>query len=595
MSRALPLSHRRRNQPRGITLLGTMIVLFFLLAITLLGTLGRTSTVSVNATAALQQVARQADSQTAHDLAETGVRITYSWMLEQETINNESLPFAPSEKGTDFYGASVESGYNVLRIAQAPESSESPDGRGTEGTIRVRIYPGQDPVTGQRVLAVEAIGSCGSATHTSRLVVRPKGFAEYGLFYDEPLDGFVWMSGMHVFSGPVHLNMRQPGTDTVDTSALHTIVWDSSNFLFTYPGTDYFTCSGAPSQIEWWCGLVTLQAPGIGDWPAIAAAGTPPLFNQPLIPFPTSTANLAASALGGATAPSSIGVLVPSASGTTCGGVYIQGNVTALSLTTSGTGEINQILTVEQTDGTTALRTVVTLDRLNSQTRVERYTTPSGGSEALTGSETYSGITNELVYVNGDVGDVASATGGLSGLVANSPSSTAISRLTIATPEDKRIQICGGVVYQCLATGPATNPSSNASVATPNCGILGLITGRYWIVDNDKGGNGIANVTVHAALLAMDSSGGTPSVGCTHYDTRPNGTYNHLGALIIRKDGPFGFFHYDSVTGALIDQFGFSRKRYYDLRLLELAPAFFPVANRTYKVLSFQSDVTPLS
>jgi len=568
-------------------------LLFFVLGVALLATLASTVSLSGSADATLRQIARQMDQQTARDLAETGVRITYSWLTEQTTVNDQTQPFAPSTVGTSFYGASVVNGYNVIDLDQTPSSGENAQRMGKAGRIRVRIYPGTDATTGQLLLAIQAIGECGDTSFTTRLVVRPKNFVEYGLFYDEPLDGFVWMSGMHVFSGPVHLNMRLPGTDTVDPNALHTIVWDTSSLLFTYPDTDYFTCAGAPTQIAWYHGLVSLQAPGVSDWPYLAAAGTAPKFNMPLIPFPTSTASLKDRALAGAAAPVAPAVLVPSSAGYTSGGVYVAGSVTSLLLGTSGTNQVNQTLTFTQASGADALRTVVTLDRLLNKTTVERYRTTSG-VESLVGSESLTGITNGLVYVDGDIGDTATKRGGLSGLVANSVSADAPSFLTIATPEDKTMQMDGGIVYQRLAIGSVKAPKSNATAADPLCGVLGLIMGRQLIVDYDKDGSFVKDVTIHAALLALDASGGIPSVACTNYQTRPNGKYRHLGAMIIKKDGPFGYFYYDPVTGALLDQYGFSRERLYDQRFKELAPPFFPAALRSYKTLSFQSDVPTL-
>jgi hypothetical protein len=589
-----PLSRNTRHGQQGMALLGTMVILFLILGIALLGTLGRTSSVTGSADAALKQTDLQADTQTARDLAETGVRITYAWFQRQDTVNSANLPFAPSELGTDFYGTAVVGGYNVLPLSQAPDPSENPNGRSKNSQVRVRIYPGNDPGTNQRVFAIQAIGEYGSVSYTSRLVIRPKGFAEYGIFYDEPLDNFVWMAGRHVFSGPVHLNMRLPGTDTVDATALHTIVWNTTNLLFTHPGVDYFTCAAAPEQIEWLQGMVTPQIPTTSDWPSVAASGTAPRFNVPLIPFPQDSTSLQATALGGGSAPSAPSVLVPSASGVAVGGIYVAGSVSRIELGTAGTDNINQLLTFFQTDGTTSWRTVVTLDRVASQTRVERYTTPSGAAESLTTTESYSGITNGLVYVDGDIGDTATQTGGLSGVVANNASPSVLSLLTIATPASRTTQLSGGVVYQRLASGSSANPESGATQADSLCGVFALITGRMWVVDLDRDGAPIDNLTFHGALLAMDSTGGTPSAGCTRFNTRTSGIYRHLGAMVLKKDGPFGQFTYDPTTGALLAEYGFNRQRLYDTRLLELAPAFFPVANRTYQVVSFQSDVTAL-
>ena len=230
----MSLAPRRQRPQRGMALLGIMVILFFLLGIALLGTLGRTSATSAGADASLGQVSKQMDDQVASNLAETGIRITYSWLMEQSGINDVNLPFAPSECGTDFYGASLENGYNVILLSQTPETSESSSGRAKLSLLRVRIYPGRDPATGQRVFAIQSIGESGTSSHTNRLVVRPKGFAEFGIFYDEPLDRFVWMAGKHVFTGPVHMNMRLPNTNSVDTGAQHGLDLPRQRLLYLF-------------------------------------------------------------------------------------------------------------------------------------------------------------------------------------------------------------------------------------------------------------------------------------------------------------------------------------------------------------------------
>ncbi len=582
----------RARKSRGMALLGMMVLLFFILGIILLATLGRSSGVTTNADAALNQIGQQADAQTAQDLSETGVRITHSWFQYQDTVNDIDIPFAPSTVGNDFYGASVQSGYNVIELSQAPTSVENSLSLAKPSRMRIRIYPGSDPGTGGKIFVIQSIGECGTMQHTSRLVIRPKSFVEYGLFYDEPLSNFVWMAGTHVFTGPVHMNMRAPGTNTVDTTATHRIIWNTTNPLFTFAGTNYFTCAGAPSQINWWKGLITPQTPVGSDWAAIATAGTPPQFNVPVIPFPQSTSSMKSSALSGATAPSAPGVLIPHSTAT-LGGIYIAGSVTGMALSTSGSNNINQILTFSQTSGMETLRSVITINRESTTTRLQTYT-KTNGTETLTLDETYNGITNGLVYVDGDIGNTTTLTGGLSGVVANSASVDTPSFMTIATPTECTIQFNGSVSYQRLVNGgTSANPLSTATQADSRCGVLGIIMGRQRVVDNDSSGATIQDISLHGALMALNADGGTPSTSVTNYKTRPGGKCYLLGAVAIKKDGAFGYFTYDNA-GNIVSQNGFNRQRLYDLRFTDIAPPFFPVAPRTYHILSYQSGVTAL-
>ncbi len=559
-----------------------MLLILMLLTLVLLATISQRSggELASNADNALLQSRRTLNRATSQQLADTGVRMTVQWLNQQTTALPTNRAFAPSQQST-FFGATTEAGFSVLILDQTPPTTEMAGVPPVRGTVRVRILPAFDNARLRQLWLIESVGEYGQQRSFNRALVRPKSFAYYGIVYDEPIT-VNWVAGLTSLSGPVHLNMRLAGTQSVDPAARQNIYWNDTNPIFLSPQPDYFTISGTSDQLLWRRAGGALQRPTEADWPSIAEAGVEPTYSTPLLTLPTTAVSTHDAALGGAAAPVAPSVLIPDDGASTTGGIYVQGSVKKLTLGTGGTGDTQQLVTVEQRVGTEEVRTVITLDRLANQTTWQRLTAPVGTTTyTLKEQKVLTGITNGTIYVEGDIN-------GLSGTIANSVMSggnvARQSALTLATPSDRTVQVNGGVVYKNLVTGgDSTNPTSTAIAGLPASGSFGLVVGSLIYPEQDGAGRPLTQIGLHGAVLAM---GETRAVA---YNTRPAGDFHFLGSYIVRKQGAMGTFS----TTLMTQTTGFHTTRTYDPRLAEAPPPTFPDTN-DYKILSYQADVSPL-
>ena len=244
------------------------------------------------------------------------------------------------------------------------------------------------------------------------------------------------------------------------------------------------------------------------------------------------------------------------------GGVFVQGNVTNMTMSVAGT-------TAVYTFAQGANTTTVTVDRGNNQTIVSSnawLTPPSGGScpGASQGpaTRTFAGVPKgwqgpgnpnaTMIYVNGNVN-------GLSGTLQQDE------QTTIAASGS--ITIAGNIQYQ---TPP--NPSDPTSNPT---NVLGLYASGGDIVIGPTAPN---NLIIQAVLMAGNSSSGyNSSVTVQNYNSgSPRGSVNLLGGLIEKYYGPFGTFN--PSTGQI--QTGYGRAFTYDSRMSRgFTPPFFPTTN----------------
>ena len=110
--------------------------------------------------------------------------------------------------------------------------------------------------------------------------------------------------------------------------------------------------------------------------------------------------------------PTTLGVTVPHSggnSGPTTGGLYIHGDVQQMNLSVDPGNSTTQIIQVQQTDANNnPYTTTITLNASNNTTSVHvDYMKPNGGSgtySAATTDNTYTGVTNGVVYCDGNVG-----------------------------------------------------------------------------------------------------------------------------------------------------------------------------------------------
>ena len=284
-----------------MALTATMLSLLLVLAILLLSSLpvGRGGDAVSNSENALSTARRQTERSSALHLADTGLRITMQWLSDQSGELPKTKAFAPSEAGTAFFGAALSGGYNVLTIAQTPDSESF---RSVSGTVRVRIFPAYDSVALRYLYLIESVGEYGGQRCVNHALVQPKSFGYYGIVYDEPLTANI-VAGLSKLSGPVHMNMRKAGTNAVDPAARVNLYWNKINQIFTHDQSDFLTISGNKDQMNWYIAGGGLQLPGLLDWPFITAAGVEPTYSAPLINLPTTAVSTSDAALNGAAAP----------------------------------------------------------------------------------------------------------------------------------------------------------------------------------------------------------------------------------------------------------------------------------------------------
>lgn len=575
-----------RKRERGMALTGSLLAILLLMTILLLSTMTMKSGGDVvsNSDNALRHTRRESERATAQQLSDMGIRLTVQWMTQQTTPFPRTRAFAPSAH-SNFFGATTAGNYSVLALDQTPTSTEMPNLTRVVGKVRVRIFPAFDNLMLRQLFLIESIGEYGRMQSANRALVQPKSFAYYGIIYDEPITA-AWTAGLTRLSGPVHLNMRKPNTETVDPTASQNIYWNSTDPIFLHNQPDYLTVSGTKDQVAWRGAGGTIQTPGEANWPSIAVAGTEPTYNVPMIRFPGTALPVEEASLSSVAAPLVTGALIPSNGISTTGGIYIQGDVQNLILSTAGSGDTQQIATIEQTTLLLKQRTIITIDRASGTTRMQVLTAPLNSTTYTPLSDTTaSGVTNGTLYVNGNIGNTSNGIGGLSGTIANNVVQgnklRARSALTIATPWNKTVQIAGGIIYENLKTGgDADNPQSTATAATATSGTLGLVAGNVTILRHDRAGRELLEVGLHAALLTMGE------FRVVNYDTRPSGNFRFIGSYAVRKQSAMGTFN--TTTMARIS--GFNTTRTYDSRLAESPPPAFPETN-DYKVLSYQTDM----
>jgi hypothetical protein len=573
-------------------LLVVMLILVVLLAWVLLGIAqGGSGSSLKSAQEGMRTSDQRAGIMVAQQASQNGIQMAYQWLTEQDAPPNDITAFAPSQSdlGVGFFGATAAGGYDNYTMAN-----------GTYGnsTIQVRLYPQKTNETQNRKsFLIESIGVFHGRKQIYHAVVQQETFAKYAYFMDSAPTNW-WVTGATVFNGPVHINgLKTDGSGTLDPMARIKIGWlyGWGNPIFRYPGDEAFTTSLPDSQIVWKeMYYRTSASPGDwGRWMDGLAINKAPKTNAPIIRMPTNNTVQEDGALGTMAPPGVMGVVVPNDGSKTVGGVYVEGSVTKMNLKVAGTGDTTQIVEIFQIDPGTGnkIRTTVTLDRIADQTSITKDV-DSGGGWTPTSSSNYTGVTNGVVYVNGNIGVTGPpAAGGLSGVVANAVmSGTTVvknSSLNVITPSDKTCHISGGVVYADLLGSNANpnNPTSSATAGTNQSGIMGIVAGKIKVLEKDAGGTPVTDLSIHATVFASDT------FEVESPDSRTPGSLKILGGYIVKDSGKFGVF--DSTTNSLMS--GFVATRNYDTRVNSNPPPYFPNTGNVYTILSLTKATAPLS
>lgn len=600
----------RRRAQSGMTMVLIMLLLFLILAISLVTFLsaGRGGDLSSEGKIALGLTRLRGERYVSQSLAESGIRLSLQWLADRTSPPTNTAAFAPSSVADFFGGTTDANNWTVLTLAQGPDSTENAALSQVNGTIKVRFYPyGSNSVAGRKMFGIEAIGSYQGSSYTARVFVRQNSFARYSYFSDTTPEAW-WVSGNTRFQGPVHVNGVDASGTAVDPSARLNILWKandgsptaSDDWIFSYPGDDYFTTALGYSQLNWTYSdgaSAYFYDPNWWSpyWQHITAAAKPPITNAPLIRMPTATSDQKSIALGSMTEPAldTVDVFVPNSSGTATAGIFIAGDASDINLAApSHSGHEDQSIEVVQPTVTGEQRSLITICPQANTTQVQVYTRPTSLSAwTLARSASYSGTTNGVIYLRGNVGgQSAPYQGGLSGVVANSYYSGGTlahnNALTLVTGATNTINLSGGIVYSnCITnTSNPSNLGSDVSSAQSTSGTLGLVSGTFRIPESDESGMGLTSLSIHAVCMAYDT------VTVVNPTTRPPGIINLLGGYIVKRNSQLGV---TTISGSVLH--GFIINRIYDARIGDNPPPGYPSTNRSYQVLSYQKVNTTLN
>lgn len=573
-------------------MVATMLVLLGLLSVTLIGTIAGGGLIGT-ATNAVQAGSTRGQSSAAFNMAESGVQYTLAWLNNQSAPPANTSAFAPSS----LWGATI-AGNRATVI---------PDATNTSNYFSIRIYPDSynndvaSLTSTQKKYLIESIGVSGGRTCIVQAYVSQISLSQYLVLLNSWNNSSnYWVSGLTTFDGPVHDNNANGVPENV--------LWKSAagtSPMFTYTGNDAYSVSGS-NGITWVKDGTSYAAPQVvnngngtqtNQWLNVAAGGASTVHTgSAVVPFPTSSNIQKSAATGNAASLNATGVTL-----CTGGGIYIEGNVDEMALSTSGSDNSKQVITVTQ--GTTVQR--VTINPTTGQTTLERQQANSTWATTATLTST----TNGVLYVNGNIGAQGDPkTGGLHGTIADNQldaNSNMLhnNALTIATPQTDNTNLDGSVTYNTTrqvakdasgnpeyidANGNITNNAANGTPVyipenqdaafTSKAGTLGLVTNNALVTEKDSSGNNLTNFEMDGTVLASGL------YDADHFDSRPVGVWENMGGYLSSTVGTFGMF---SNTNLQLTA-GFNTQFNYDARMRNSPPPFFPTTGNQYNIISWQ-------
>lgn len=435
--------------------------------------------------------------------------------------------------------------------------------------------------------------------------VRPQSFARYSLFthvHTTPSGGAIWFTSRTSFDGPVHTNGEFrfaffPKFGTPDSGTPCDASRIASTPLTSVSSYAWFNNNGSPRRVQANENVVSgvrRDAPVLPDCtpanPSDDNDNAAANFTRGVasVPMPTSSFSQQGVSIGrnptdtsavtnlqirqaipelvdnDSSVPNGIYVPVTDSNGNAvsdpgepmAGGIYVQGDLSSLTLSVGGTsGELAVYTLVQgsQTVTVTVNRTAQTTTVTNtawplaSRTRTFNGVPKGWQGPQLPGSENAA-----IIYVRGNILS-------LSGTLEEKE------QTTIAA--SGRIDITDHIRYEAppVVTDPNSNPLN----------VLGIYSSGSDIRITTAAPN---NLVIHAVLMA-GSLGDTvnSSVNVQNHDQgSPRGDVYLIGGLIEEYYGAFGTFN--ASTGA--PQTGYGRDFQYDRRMDRgFAPPYFPSTN----------------
>jgi hypothetical protein len=430
--------------------------------------------------------------------------------------------------------------------------------------------------------------------------VRRQSFAQYALFtnvHTMTNGSAIWFTGSSGYDGPVHTNGQfrfayfsrfgTPDTgspcDPADIAPT-TLTSVSTTAVFNNNGSSV-TLSANENVV----GGVRRDAPVLPDCTPGSTAddndNPPANFTRGVsaIPFPTNSFSQQGIAVGrnpsDATAVTNLqirqsipeladntsavpgGIYVPVTDANSNGvsddgeglggGIYVEGDLDSLTMSTGGAGNSLAIYTMVR--GTQTV--TVTVDRVNQTTTVTNTAWASPQTRSFAGvPKGWQGPGNAhagLIYVNGSI---------------NSLGGTLEEKEQTTIAASGRIDITNHIRYEDPpdVTDPNDNPLN----------VLGLYSSNNEIRIRSTAPN---DIDLHAVMMAGNTSDGFNSqVWYENWNTGgPRGTSHLIGGVIEEYYGPF--FQFNS-SGDLVN--GYARDFKYDRRMSRgFTPPFFPSTN----------------
>lgn len=405
------------------------------------------------------------------------------------------------------------------------------------GTFTVSVIPdASNQNKPLKIYVLRATGSVGGITQNVDVKMRSQSFGRYAYFSDQesanPMTNPIWFGRRDKIRGPFFTNNSNSSYTNIDNTDPDNPIFESTvdmngdeiNYMQADPVTD-------------------------ADYLEIFKLGRGAVkLSVDRIELP-STTSIQANAAWGSTAghPTANGVYVQAS-----GGVYVVGDASVLLESPSAHVQVIKI-----TQG--SVTTQVTIDLQNN---LRTVTSPSG-------TVNHNGLGTGVVFVTGDITS-------LRGQMANSITGTnpVKSAMTIAADAaaGRTITMSGDLAYR-TTNNPAVAPDQGVNLVA---GIMGLYANRIRV-----GTAAGSDVRIDALVMAGAGNRTDGGFGADAYDTRSTGDLIINGGLIQKVRGAVGTFRGNTQVS------GFTKDYYYDDRMMDTPPPFFPTTGK-YDMLSWK-------
>ncbi len=412
----------------------------------------------------------------------------------------------------------------------------------SEGSYWVVAVPdSENPGAVLKKYTIKGFRKSDGITERLELVIRQSSFGKYAYFTDKETSavsgGRIWFYSGDRIRGPAHSNNKDGsefqinwgGTDPIFEDAV-TSVGDFMSYAPSNPKTEsQFSQIYRAGSRGYELGVDEIPLPPSSDQQKDAAWGPNGAF------------------------PGTNGVYLPPN-----GGLYIRGSAT-MTMHVDGAGRQQFRIT----QGTTV--TTVTVDLVNNITYRQVGTNPATSVPH---------VGNGVVYCTGNIS-------GLSGTIANNvvnPVTGEVdkrSAYTIATDVNagRTITLTNSLKHK-TRYDPEAGPNAESNQYS---GTVGLIGRNVTVATGAP-----TNMEIDAVILAGSSTTTDGSFSVEDYNTKkPTGTMKVLGGIIQKARGAVG-----TLSGGNLAT-GYSKDYYYDARMADNPPPFFPTTGG-YDRISWQ-------